>query len=127
MNVSDDNLLFNAEDPRLGFLWSGMNVAVHPACPFKKAPKVDALGPEKFPEFEEADLRHFDARIGLHAPEKIGAAPGRETVSSRRVPEEAEHVAHSFSVYRRQATGRVSGSRFQGKAAQVPSTRSNCW
>lgn len=71
-----------------------MDAGVHLVRPFKEAPKVGALGPKKFPKFEEADLGHFDAGVGFHAPKKIRAAPGREAVSSRGVPEEAQHLPH---------------------------------
>jgi len=36
-----------------------MNVAIHLAGPFEEAPEVAALGPQKFPEFEEADCVIF--------------------------------------------------------------------
>jgi hypothetical protein len=77
-----------------------MDVAVHLVRPNEKTPQVGAFGPEKLPEFEKADLRHLDAGVGFNSPEKIRAAPRRETVPTRRVPEKAEHVTHWFSVYR---------------------------
>jgi len=71
-----------------------VDVAVHLACPLEEAPEITALGPQEFPEFEEADLRHLDAGVGLDAPEEIGAAPGSNTVASGGVPEKTEHGAH---------------------------------
>ena len=82
----------------LCFFCFGMDVAIHFICPFEEAPEIRAFGPKKFPEFEEADLGHFDPGVGLNAPEKIGATPGGETVPACRVPEKAQHLPHWLSV-----------------------------
>ncbi len=71
---------------------------LHFRRPFEKAPKVVALPPDKFKEFEQADLVHLHAGIGFDTPEKIGAAPGREMVSASGIPKKAEHVAHGSMI-----------------------------
>jgi hypothetical protein len=42
--------------------------AFHFHRPPQKTPEVSALSPEKFPEFDETDLLHFQAAIGLNPP-----------------------------------------------------------
>src|SRR5271169_5947127 len=71
-----------------------MDIAIHLACPFQKAPEMDALRPQEFPEFKETDLRHLDAGVGFDSPEQIGAAPGRDAMAASGSPEEAEHLKH---------------------------------
>jgi len=75
-----------------------MDVAIHLCGPLQEAPQAGAFDPHKFPEFEEADLGHFDPGESFHAPQEIGAAPGGEAVSAGGVPEEAEHGAHGLLV-----------------------------
>jgi hypothetical protein len=72
----------------------GMDVMVHLTSPLQESPQALALSPEKLPEFKEADLRHFDAGVGLDAPEQIGAAPRGNPVAAGGVPEEAQHLSH---------------------------------
>jgi hypothetical protein len=74
-----------------------MDVAVHLAGPFEEAPKAAALSPEKLPELEKTDLRHFEAGIRFHTPEQIGTAPRREAVAASRIPEEAQHKLSAVS------------------------------
>lgn len=71
-----------------------MDVALDFACPSEEAPQVIALSPHKFPEFQEADLLHFDAGVGFDAPEQIGTAPRSEAMSLGGVPHEADAVPH---------------------------------
>ena len=71
-----------------------MDIAFHLACPAQKAPEVVALPPHKLPEFQEPDLLHLDAGVGLDAPQEIGASPRGEAVAFRRVPEEADSIPH---------------------------------
>ena len=67
----------------------------HLAGPAQEAPEVAALAPHELPELEESDLLHFDAGVGLDAPEKIGAAPGGEAMSLGGIPEKADTVPHA--------------------------------
>ena len=101
-----------------------MNVAIHLAGPFEEAPEVAALGPQKFPEFEEADLRHLYARVSLNAPEKIRTAPGRNAMPSCGIPEKAHHRPHRETVYNpsRQLENEVSGLWYQ---VSGPSSQTN--
>jgi len=71
-----------------------VNVTLHFAGPSQEAPQVQALSPHKFPKFQEADLLHLDAGVGLDAPEQIGTAPGSEAVSFGGVPDKADRVPH---------------------------------
>src|SRR5215472_12760611 len=71
-----------------------MDIAIHLARPLQKIPEADALGPEKLPEFEKSDLRHFDAGIGLDPPQMEGTAPRSEPVAASGVPEKTQHRAH---------------------------------
>src|SRR5580698_1117610 len=54
---------------RLRIFRFGMGVALHLDRPFQKAPQLSALAPHKLPEFQEADLLHLDAGVGLDAPQ----------------------------------------------------------
>lgn len=72
-----------------------MDVVFHLAGPTQKAPEVVAFTPHELPEFEETDLLHLDAGVGLDAPEKIGTAPGGEAVPLGGVPEKADAVPHA--------------------------------
>ena len=72
----------------------GVDVMFHLPSPLQEAPQALALSPEKLAEFKEADLRHFDARVCLNAPEQIGAAPGSNPVTAGGVPEESQHLSH---------------------------------
>jgi len=71
---------------------------LHFRGPFQEPPKVVALPPEKFDEFEHADLVHFHAGIGFDPPQEIGAAPGREAMPASGIPEEPEHVTHHYII-----------------------------
>ena len=53
-----------------------------------------ALGPEKLPELEKTDLGHFDAGVGFDAPQQVGTAPRRDPVTTRAIPEKAQHLVH---------------------------------
>jgi len=75
----------------------GAGVAVHGGGPFEEADEFVALAEEESPEFEEADLIHFDAAIGLDAPAQIRAAPGGEMVAAGGVPQKSKDVAHRRS------------------------------
>lgn len=66
--------------------------------PFQKAPEIPSFTPHEFPEFQEADLLHFDPAVGLDSPEEIGASPGCEAVSASGVPEKPQHLAHGESI-----------------------------
>ena len=63
-----------------------MDVVVHLAGPAQETPEVAALPPHELPEFQKADLLHLDARVGLDAPEEIGAAPRGEAMSLGGIP-----------------------------------------
>jgi hypothetical protein len=76
-----------------------MDVAFYFTRPFKKAPKIAALPPYELPKLQEPDLLHLDSAVGFHPPQKIGAAPRGEPVSTGRVPEKSKHVAHRSSEY----------------------------
>lgn len=72
-----------------------MDVTFHLARPPEEAPKVLALTPHEFPEFQKTDLFHLDAGIGFDSPEKIWASPWSKAVASRRIPKKANLVAHT--------------------------------
>jgi len=59
-----------AEEMSLGSdtLWARVDVVLHFAGPLQETPEVAPLVPHKFPEFQESDLLHFDAAIGLDSP-----------------------------------------------------------
>jgi hypothetical protein len=46
----------------------GVDIPFHLTCPFEEAPEIAAFPPHEFPKLQEADLRHFNAAIGLDAP-----------------------------------------------------------
>jgi hypothetical protein len=71
-----------------------MRIVLHLGSPYQKSPQVDALPPQKLPELKEPNLLHFYAAVGLNAPKKIRAAPGREPVAASGVPHESQDVAH---------------------------------
>jgi hypothetical protein len=73
-------------------------IVLHLYGPLEKPPKIPALVPEKFPEFQKADLLHLYATIGLDSPQQIGAAPRRQPVSACGIPHESKHVAHAHSI-----------------------------
>lgn len=64
-------------------------VGFHLAGPVDEAGEVAAFAPREGPKFEESDLLHFDAGVGFHAPEQIGAAPRGQVMALGRAPEEA--------------------------------------
>ena len=68
---------------------------LHFRSPLQKTPEAMTLPPDKLNKLEDSDLVHLDAGIGLHTPEKVRAAPGREVVPASCVPEKAEHIAHA--------------------------------
>lgn len=71
-----------------------MNIAIYLACPFQETPKVGAFVPNKLPKFQKADIFHFYAAVGFHAPKQIGTAPRRKPVAPCGVPPEADHRRH---------------------------------
>ena len=71
-----------------------MDVPFHLAGPAQEAPEFVAFASHKFPKFQEANLGHLDASVGLDAPQKIGTSPRGEVMTLGRVPEEAEFVEH---------------------------------
>lgn len=71
-----------------------MDVTLDFARPSQETPQVMALSPHEFPKFQKADLLHFDAGVGLNAPEKVRTAPRSEAVSFCGVPHEADAVPH---------------------------------
>ena len=75
-----------------------MNVPIHLTRPLQKPPQAVTLGPEEFPELQESDLRHLDAREGLDTPKKVGTTPGREPVAASGIPDEAQHLPHQHLV-----------------------------
>src|SRR5947207_13469629 len=72
-----------------------MDVALHFARPFQKAPEVSAFPPHEFPKFQETDLRHLHTGVGFDAPEQIGTSPRSQAMSLGGIPEKAELVAHA--------------------------------
>ena len=75
-----------------------MDVALDFSGPSQEAPEVMALSPHELPEFQESDLLHFYAGVGLDAPEEIGAAPRGKAVSLSRIPQEADGVPHDVII-----------------------------
>lgn len=47
----------------------GMHVALHLRSPFQKSPEIRAFMPQELPEFDEPDLLHFYAAVGLDSPQ----------------------------------------------------------
>src|SRR5262249_41882902 len=74
--------------------WFRVDVVVHLAGPLQESPQAVAFGPQKLPEFEEADLGHLNAGVRFDAPEQVGATPGGDPVAASRIPEEAQHLSH---------------------------------
>ena len=68
---------------------------LHFARPFQEAPQVAPLAPKELPEFQEADLLHLQATIGLNPPEKVWTTPWREPVPASCIPHETDHGEHS--------------------------------
>jgi len=83
----------------------GVGVAIHLGRPLEKAPEAGALAPEKFPELKETDLRHFDAAVGLNAPQQVGAAPRGQAMAFGGIPQKAERVAHGDIINTRRGLG----------------------
>ena len=79
-------------DSRFPGLW--MNVSLHLASPLEEAPQFSSLPPHEFPEFQESDLRHFDASVGFDTPQKVRTTPRGQVMTSSGVPQEAETVIH---------------------------------
>src|ERR1035437_3864423 len=109
-----------------------MDVAIHLRGPLEEAPQAGSLGPQEFPEFQESNLGHLDAGVGLDAPEKIRTAPGGNPVATGGVPKKAQHRPHGVPVwggaasrdalpFRRDAAARVS-CRSQRDGASPVST-----
>src|SRR6267378_2331431 len=73
-------------------------VVFHFGGPAQKSSELSAFAEQEAPEFEEADLIHFQAGVGFHAPAQIGAAPGRQMVASRCVPKKSKYQPHILSV-----------------------------
>ena len=73
-----------------------MDVAIHLCGPLQEAPQTGSLRPQKFPEFQESNLGHFDAGVGLDPPEQIGTAPRSNPVATGGVPKKAQDRAHLF-------------------------------
>lgn len=71
-----------------------MDITIHLGRPFQKAPEIVSLSPKECPKFQEADLLHLDACVGLDAPQQVGTAPGRDAMAAGGVPEEAKHGPH---------------------------------
>ena len=69
-----------------------------------------ALPPEEIPKFKKVDLLHFDATVSLDSPKKVWASPGSDTVATRGIPEETEHVAHAVIINALRSAVTVSGS-----------------
>jgi len=105
-----------------------MNIAVHLACPFQKAPKVGAFVPDKFPKFQEADVFHLDAAVGFNPPQQIGTAPRREPVAARGIPPETNHRWHRIPLSIIPTNGRkpqrTQGLRLIASHYDVPSSDS---
>src|ERR1019366_1535979 len=78
-----------------------MDVAVHLRCPLQEAPQAGSLRPQKFPEFQESNLGHFDAGESLDPRQEIGTAPGGNPVATGGVPKKAQHRRHRVPVERR--------------------------
>ena len=66
----------------------------HLSGPLEKSPEILSLVPEKLPEFQEANLLHFDAAVRFNSPQEIGATPRSKAMAAAGVPHEAKHVAH---------------------------------
>ena len=71
---------------------------LHLTRPPQKAPQIRAFPPGEFPEFEETNLGHFDARIRFNAPQQVRAAPRGEVVALGGVPEEPQDLTHSAAL-----------------------------
>lgn len=67
-----------------------MDVTFHFGRPAEKAPQAAPLAPHEFPEFQKADLCHFDPSVGFDPPEQIWTAPRGEAMASGRIPEKTE-------------------------------------
>jgi hypothetical protein len=76
----------------------GLDPPFHLAGPLQKAPQFVAFAPHELPEFQEADLLHLDARVGLDAPEKIWTPPRSQPVSFGGVPQKADLAAHGIMI-----------------------------
>src|SRR5438067_1353355 len=72
----------------------GPRVAIHLRRPLQEALQVGALAPHESPKFQEADLAHLEAAVGLDAPLQIRTAPGSEAVAASGAPEKAQDVFH---------------------------------
>lgn len=81
----------------LGVLRLGAGVAIHLGGPLQEAQQFQSLAPHEPAEFQKADAVHLDARVGLNAPAEIRAAPWRQVMAARGVPDEEEDVAHRSS------------------------------
>ena len=71
-----------------------MNITFHLGGPFKKSPQVAALPDGKLPELQKSDLLHLHATISFDSPEKVGATPGGEAMSTSGVPQKSKDVEH---------------------------------
>jgi hypothetical protein len=78
----------------LGSFGFGMNKPLHLSRPLQEPPQIPALPPHKFPELDEADLRHLHATVSLHSPQKIRTPPGSEAMAFGRIPEKTQRLAH---------------------------------
>ena len=56
-----------------------------------EAAELVTFTPHEAPEFEEADLVHLEAAIGLDAPAQIGTAPRSQPVAARQAPGHPQH------------------------------------
>ena len=52
------------------------------------------LSPEESPEFEKADLVHFQTGVGFDSPAQVWTAPGRETMPAACDPNESKNFPH---------------------------------
>jgi len=82
----------------LGILRFRPRVIVHLGSPLQEVTDLFALAEHEPPELEKADLVHFEAGKGFHAPAQVGAAPGSKAVSAGCVPDETEELAHVLRV-----------------------------
>lgn len=78
----------NRPAPSLHILGLGAGVALHAAGPLEEAHHLTPLVPQEAAELGEADALHLDSAIGLDAPAKVRAAPGREVMAAGGVPQE---------------------------------------
>jgi hypothetical protein len=72
-----------------------MDIPLHLSRPLQEAPQFAALAPHEFPKFQETDLRHLHAGIGLDAPQQIGASPRGQAMALGGILQKAKLVAHA--------------------------------